>query len=211
VIGARAAELGIEVVPVLVDDRTRIPDPADFDFVVTLGSSHSVTDAHVPWIAREIEALGRAIARDVPVLGICFGGQMLAHTLGGTVRQARIAEIGWFEIETTDPDLVPPGPWVQWYYEAFDVPPGAIEIARSPAGPQAFTLGPHLGLQFHPELSAEIMGRWVQAFANELASAGVDAAGLAADTRRHAEAARRAALRLFDAFHARATRAFRGR
>jgi GMP synthase-like glutamine amidotransferase len=203
-IGARAAEIGIDVASVRVDEEPRIPDPADFDLVVTLGASASVTNTDLPWIARETETLRRAVARDIPVLGICFGGQMLAHALGGAVHRTRVPEIGWFEIETTNPELVAPGPWVQWHYEAFEVPDGALEIARSPAGPQAFSQGPHLGLQFHPELTAEMMGRWVRAFAGELAEAGVDPARLLTDTGRHAEAAGQAARRLFDAFLARA-------
>jgi GMP synthase (glutamine-hydrolysing) len=210
VIGARAAELGIDVVAVRADEDARLPDAANFDLVVTLGSSESVTNA-VPWIARETETLRRAIARDVPVLGICFGGQMLAHALGAAIHPARVPEVGWFEIETTDPDLVPPGPWVQWHYDAFDVPNNAVEIARRRAGPQAFAHGPHLGLQFHPELTAEMMDRWVAAFADELTKAGVDAARLLADTARHAEAAGQAARRLFDAFLARARSASRRR
>jgi len=204
--GERAAAVGLDVVAVRADGAPELPDAADFDVVVTLGSSASVGDAGVPWIARERETLRRAIARDVPVLGICFGGQMLAHALGGAVHPARVAEVGWFAIETRDPALVPPGPWVQWHYESFDVPPGAVEIARSPAGPQAFTHGPHLGLQFHPEVSGEMMGRWTEAFRGELVRAGVDPARIAADTARHAAAARAAAHRLFDAFLARATR-----
>jgi GMP synthase-like glutamine amidotransferase len=210
-IGARAAERGFDVVAVRVDEEAHLPDAADFDLVVTLGSTESVTNTAVPWIARETETLRRAIARDVPVLGICFGGQMLAHALGAAIHPARVPEVGWFEIETTDPDLVPPGPWVQWHYEAFDVPNNAVEIARSPAGPQAFTHGPHLGLQFHPELTAEMMGHWVRAFAGDLGRAVLDGGRLLADTERHAEPAARAARRLFDAFLARARSAGRRR
>src|SRR6266481_1231437 len=63
-IGARAAELGIDVVSVRVDEEPHLPDAADFDLVVTLGSSESVENSGVPWIARETETLRRAIARD---------------------------------------------------------------------------------------------------------------------------------------------------
>lgn len=204
-IGERAAERGFEVVSVMVPDETRLPDPTAFDLVVSLGSSDSATDTHVPWVAQESALLRAAIARDVPVLGICFGGQMLAHALGAAVRKGPHPEIGWFAIETSVPDLIPAGPWLQWHYEVFDVPAGATEIARSPAGPQAFTHGPHLGLQFHPELTADMLHGWVRESAKELSRAGVDVAGIVADTARHAERARQAARQLFDAFHARAT------
>ncbi len=206
VIGECAAESGFEVVCVMAPDAPDLPAPEAFDLIVSLGSPNSANDQHVPWVAAESALLRAAIARDVPVLGICFGGQMLARALGAAVRKGPHPEIGWLAVETSAPDLIPPGPWIQWHYEVFEVPAGATQLARSPAGPQAFTYGPHLALQFHPEPTPDILQGWLRASAKELARAGIDAAEIVADTERHAEPARRAARRLFDAFSAGAVR-----
>ena len=61
------------------------------------------------------------------------------------------------------PDLVPAGPWLEWHYERFCTPPGATELARTADAPQAFRLGPHLGVQFHPEATVEIVEGWARA------------------------------------------------
>jgi GMP synthase-like glutamine amidotransferase len=205
-IGECAVESGVEVVSVMVPEAPELPQPAGFDLIVSLGSPNSANDTHVPWVAAESALLRAAIDRRVPILGICFGGQMLAHALGAAVRKGPHPEIGWLAIETSAPDLIPSGPWMQWHYEVFEVPAGATEIARSPAGPQAFTYGPHLALQFHPEPTPEILHAWLRASAKELARSRVDVARIVADTERHGEQARQAARRLFEAFCAGAVR-----
>ena len=93
----------------------------------------------------------------MPVLGLCYGGQVLAAVLGAEVGPAPVAELGWRAIETDDAELVPAGPWLEWHFERFCTPPGAIELARTADAPQAFRIGPHLGVQFHPEATVEIV------------------------------------------------------
>ncbi|MGD9762427.1 MAG: type 1 glutamine amidotransferase [Candidatus Binatia bacterium] len=203
IIGEQAAAHGIAVETVLVPRVDELPDPVNYALIVTLGASPSANHVHVPWIAREKALLNLAVEHDVPVLGICFGGQLLATVLGGQVRRGARPEIGWHAIETRDPDLVPPGPWLEWHFEVFDVPPGATELARSPVGPQAYVKGRHMGVQFHPEVTPELVGIWVAEFGKELVRAGVDADSMIADSARYGAGARAAAAHLFDAFHAR--------
>jgi GMP synthase-like glutamine amidotransferase len=179
------------------------PDPADFAFVASLGSEHSAAAEDPAWVALEVDLLRRAIDAGVPVLGLCFGGQALAVALGADVRDADVPEVGWMQIETEEPDLVPSGPWLNFHFEVFDVPPGAREVARSAAAPQAFTLGPHLGTQFHPEVTPEIVDVWAQ-LEQRLPRAGVTREELYEQGRREIGAARRQAERLFDAWWARA-------
>jgi GMP synthase-like glutamine amidotransferase len=172
-----------------------LPDPRDHLFVVSLGHDAGAHETHLPQVAQEIELLRVAVAADVPVLGLCFGGQALAAALGATTGRAPTSELGWREITTDDPALVPAGPWLEWHYDRFTTPPGATEVARTADAPQAFRLGPHLGVQFHPEATVEIVTDWAH-------MDGVpDQAPRATEHER--AAARAAAFQLFDAFLAR--------
>jgi GMP synthase-like glutamine amidotransferase len=186
-----------------------IPDPAGRPFLVSLGSEASAFDDDVPWLARERDALDRALEHDVPVLGICFGAQHLARALGGTVAPAPRPEVGWLDIETFAPDVVPPGPWLQWHRDAFTVPPGAELLARSPVGPQAFRLGPHLGVQFHPEVTPAVVADWVAGYPASIERAGTTPSAVLAGSAVHAADARARAWALFDGFLARARGGYR--
>jgi GMP synthase-like glutamine amidotransferase len=173
-----------------------LPDPRAYAFVVSLGHDAAAYETHLPAVAAEIELLRAAIAHDVPVLGLCFGGQALAAALGAKVERAPTAELGWREITTDDPNLVPAGPWLEWHYDRFTTPAHATEIARTADAPQAFRLGPHLGVQFHPEATVEIVTEWAHSDERP------DEAPTATPAQR--AAAREAAFRLFDAFLAQA-------
>ena len=185
---------------------SREPDPGAYDLVVTLGSETAAYDDTVPWVAREQQLLRDAFAADVPVLGICFGSQSLARALGGRAMRAHRSEIGWIEIDSREPSLVPAGPWLQWHHDTFAAPAGATVLAHSAAGPQAYTIGRSLGVQFHPEVTPQIMEAWVTAYRHELDQQGVDPDRLLKETYDRAEESRAAAWRLFDGFLARARR-----
>ena len=167
------------------------PDPGDYAFVASLGHDLGANDTHEPAVAAERELLARAVARGTPVLGLCYGGQVLAAVLGGRVARAPVPELGWREIETDDPGLVPAGPWLEWHYDRFELPAGATALARTADALQAFRHGPHLGVQFHPEATVEIVEGWARAD-------GVDAAPAASPAQRRAAEA--AAFLVFDAF-----------
>jgi GMP synthase-like glutamine amidotransferase len=204
---ARDRGVALEVVPA----GAPLPDPAGRPFLVSLGAEASAYDDTVPWLAAERAVLDRAIALDVPILGICFGGQHLARALGGDVGPATRAEVGWLDVESLAPDVVPPGPWLQWHRDRFTVPPGAELLARSPVCAQAFRLGPHLGVQFHPEVTPAIALDWGTHYPDSLAEAGTTLEAVRAGGEAHAEGARLRAYSLFDAFHASARSASRMR
>jgi len=178
----------------------RDPDPVAYDLIVTLGSEAAAFDDTVPWIGRAQRLLRDAVAADVPVLGICFGSQILARALGGRGLRAERAEIGWMAIESSDPSLVPAGPWLQWHRDTFTPPAGATVLANSPAGPQAYTIGRSLGVQFHPEVTPEIVADWVAGSRDELDRERVDANRMLADARALDAENRARAIALFDVF-----------
>jgi GMP synthase-like glutamine amidotransferase len=177
-------------------------DPREFAWIAALGSSHSASQSEPAWIPAEIDLLRRAVDADVPVLGICFGGQALSVALGGGVTDADQPVWGWFETETEEPDLVPAGPWAHVHEQVFSVPPGATRIATAPAGPDAYRVGPHLGLQFHPEATPAIVDRWAEDEAAKLPDLGVDRIALRERGERVADRSSAAAFRMFDAWRA---------
>jgi GMP synthase-like glutamine amidotransferase len=177
------------------------PDPAEYDLVASLGSNRNPRDTDDPAVAGELALLRAAVGADVPVLGLCFGGQALAAALGAAVERAPVPELGWVEIESDEPEVVPPGPWLSWHFDRFALPDGAVELARTPAAIQAFRHGRHLGVQFHPESTPEIVLGWAHADTERLAALGHgDGAHLIAATPDRRAAARTAAFALFDGF-----------
>jgi GMP synthase-like glutamine amidotransferase len=205
---AQSREIEFEVHHTYLDGAW--PEVDGRAFVSCLGSKHSPLDRETPVVAATIDLIAQAVEADVPVLGLCYGGQVLADVLGGTVEPAPEAEIGWHMIESDAPELVAPGPWLEWHYQRFTLPPGAQELARSKAGVQAFMSGPHLGTQFHPESTIEIVTQWARSDGEKLEQLGLtDAeAGLEAG-RSGAATARTHAFQLFDGFWERAQRAER--
>jgi GMP synthase-like glutamine amidotransferase len=176
------------------------PDHHGYDLIITLGSEVAAYDDTVAWVARERQLLRDAFDADVPVLGICFGSQSLARALGGRALRADRSEIGWIEIETHDPAFVPAGPWLQWHHDTFTPPAGASVLADSPAGPQAYTIGRSMGVQFHPEVTPEIVASWVADGRDELDRERVDADRMLADASALDSDNRERAVALFDAF-----------
>jgi GMP synthase (glutamine-hydrolysing) len=184
----------VDVLRIDIEDRE--VDPRDYQLLVPLGSEFPAYDESRTFVRRSRVLLERAVEADVPVLGVCFGGQLLASVLGGQAFRAAEPEIGWIPVRTHDPELVSEGPWFQWHFDSFSTPPGARLIAETDTGPQAYVAGRHLGVQFHPEVTPEIMDGWVRTYRHELDDEGVDPEALLEETERRAEDSRRASWRL---------------
>lgn len=191
---------GASVETFRIDVHDREVDPTRYDLIVSLGSEFAAFDDTKPFVPREASLLRRAVDAEVPVLGLCFGGQMLARVLGGEVYRSSDSEIGWLPVRSTDPETVPEGPWFQWHFDTFALPPGATLMAETDVGPQAFVMGRSLGLQFHPEVTTDIMTDWVREYRHELDADGVDPDALLEETKRRAVDSKRMSLRLMEWF-----------
>lgn len=171
-IGERLRHHGFELDEFLVVPAEHYDDPnievnfppfEDYDLIVPLGAPWGAWDDGCigNWLTPELEMFRDAVSVGQPVLGICFGGQLLARALGGSVAPAAHPEIGWQHIWTDDPSVVSAGPWFEMHQDCWTVPPGAREIARTPAASQAFVFNKALALQFHPEIEQQTLIDWV--------------------------------------------------
>lgn len=156
-----------EVVPAERVDKPAIdvtfPDPRGYDVIVPLGARWPVYDDALrnTWVSAEMDMVRDAADAGVALLGVCFGGQLLAQAFGGSVGRSPAPEVGWYDVASDKPDVVPGGPWFQWHFDRWVLPPGATEIARTADASQAFVLGRAMALQFHPEVDHDLLERWL--------------------------------------------------
>jgi GMP synthase-like glutamine amidotransferase len=189
---ARGAELAVHLFP----DDGPLPAFDGVDHIVVMGSVSSVNDPD-PWIAAELDWLRAADRAGLPVFGICFGAQAICVALGGRVEAMERQEIGWFTVDSLDQDAVPAGPWLEFHNDRCLPPPSATVLARNEAGIQAFRIGPHFAVQFHPEVDGPQLKRWLDSMGTaELESIGLDPDQFLADTIREEPAAKARADRL---------------
>ncbi len=171
-VGERLTQLGFEIETLLVVPEDKYRDPnvtvnfppaSDYDLIIPLGAPWGAWDDGCigNWLQPELKWIRDAIENDIPVLGICFGGQLMARALGGSVARGPRPELGWHFIHSKELDLISIGPWFQFHYDRWQLPPGAKELAVSPVASQAFSYRRSLALQFHPELDREVLEGWL--------------------------------------------------
>jgi GMP synthase-like glutamine amidotransferase len=211
-VSERLRERGFDVEEVLIVDEQHagtpnvhfdFPEAGDYDLLVPMGAPWGAWDDRGigRWLVPEISWLRSALDADIPVLGICFGGQLMSRALGGAVASAMRAEIGWTVLHSDDDALVAPGPWFEFHYDRWTVPAGAREIARTASASQAFTHGRSLAVQFHPELTAASLEGWLNAGgAEKVAADGQDPDVMLAHTRAEESSARARTTALVDAY-----------
>ena len=153
-------------------DPDAAPDIARYDALIVLGGPQMPDQAEKhPHLKVEMQCIEAALKREIPVLGICLGAQLLAHTLGAGVRPMKHWEMGWHDIAPTHLSaadslfcaLVEPQPAFHWHGYTFDLPEGAVHLAHSEACEnQAFRYGSAAyGLQCHLELDERLINRWL--------------------------------------------------
>jgi GMP synthase-like glutamine amidotransferase len=141
------------------------------DLVVILGSPRGVYEDSEAWIRREHEMVRHLLARDIPMIGICFGAQLLAKVLGGNVRPMDQAYHDWLENDVV-PSETWRGPWLRWHGDRI-YPSDQVEVLASHTGvTQAFRHARSIGVQFHPEATVDILRGWVATLPEDLREAG---------------------------------------
>jgi len=170
-------------------------EPGDAAGVVVLGGrQHAWEEDEHPHLRVERLLLAGCVAEDVPALGCCLGGQILARACGGEVRSAPRGVHGWYRIDptpaaATDPlfaSATPQSPVYGWHLDEFSLPSGAVHLATgSPCRQQGFRIGRAWGVQFHPEADAGTIRGWFANFPEAAASVGLVEAEVHAEAERH--------------------------
>ncbi len=171
---------GADLHRVELDEGDRLPDWRAFDGVIAMGGPMGAyDDERYPWLSPEKRWIGEALAGGAPFWGVCLGAQLLAAALGARVGPGHAPEIGVLGVHRTseaseDPvfSLLPEQfPALQWHADTYELPRGAVQLARSEAyAQQAFAIGRAYGVQFHLEVTTELASEWgaVPAYAGAL-------------------------------------------
>ncbi len=162
-----------------IDEGDPIPDSlVGFSGLCFMGGPMSVND-DLPWIPPVLALIRNAVAADLPVIGHCLGGQLIAKALGGTVSRNPVKEIGWGKVEVNDPKArdwigdTPSFVGFHWHGETFSIPPGATRILHSDfCSNQAYVIGKTLGMQCHVEMTESMIRLWGRAWDKENVAAG---------------------------------------
>lgn len=209
-------ERSIPSILVAIDAGEPVPrDVRRFAGLVFMGGPMSVND-ELPWIAPALELIREAVRKDVPVLGHCLGGQLMAKAFGGSVRPNPVKEIGWGAVRVEENTVA--RAWLgeldgfeafHWHGETFSIPPGATRVlSGAHCANQAFVLGKHLGMQCHVEMTPELVRSWCELGRGEIESAAASpavqpVAEIERDLGRRTEALNKVALRLYEHWLAR--------
>ena len=157
-----------------LDEGEALPRAEEIAGLAMMGGPMSAND-ELSWIPPMLALVRESVAGNVPVIGHCLGGQLLARALGATVTRNPVKEIGWGEIDVLDTPVSshwsPAGAFLSyhWHGETFSIPEGAHRIWSSAhCGNQAFVIGPHVGMQCHVEITAEMIDTWCETGADEI-------------------------------------------
>jgi GMP synthase (glutamine-hydrolysing) len=175
-------------------------DPLGYDAVLVLGGAMNVDEGDTHgWLGTERGVVGQLIEREVPLVGLCLGGQMVASAASAVPRRASRPEIGWHTVELTKAGredqllgpLTPNFEAFQWHSYDFPLPPGAVALARSEVCLQAARIGEVAwAIQFHPEVTAADALHWTADYESDpdAVRIGVDPAALALEIEAKIEA-----------------------
>ncbi|MCU7811738.1 MAG: type 1 glutamine amidotransferase [Candidatus Thiodiazotropha sp. (ex Notomyrtea botanica)] len=161
---------------VCIDQDHPIPQSTDdVSALVFMGAGVSVND-DPPWVEGELQLIRKAFEVDLPVMGICFGAQLMSKALGGTISRGEGMEIGWHPLQKVGEDS---DGWLEglphhfdafhWHADTFTLPQSSRHILSSACFPhQGFVMGDHIGLQFHLEMTQEMVEHWIERYGSDL-------------------------------------------
>jgi GMP synthase-like glutamine amidotransferase len=162
---------------IAIDEGAEVPSTVDgYSGLCFMGGPMSVNDP-LPWIEAVCILIRDAVAKDIPVIGHCLGGQLMSKALGGQITRNPVKEIGWSE--AGGEDNAPARTWLgefagqpatvfQWHGETFSIPTGATRLlANGYCANQMFVIGPHLAMQCHVEMTPEMIATWCGQWADE--------------------------------------------
>ncbi len=153
-------------------EEAPVPDPTEYDAFIAMGGPQHVGDNDkYPYLIGVESAIRRAVEKDIPYLGLCLGGQLLAHALGAPVNRHSIASIGFYEVQLTEEGKADPlfrglpgyQQVIHWHEDTFDIPKDAIQLATNERTEnQAFRYGRlAYGTQYHIELTPSMLDIWI--------------------------------------------------
>ena len=171
----RTLDLPVRIIEAYLGEE--LPSVDDSSAVIVLGGAMGVHDSsRYPYLLTVKSYIQQVVLREVPLLGICLGGQLLADVLGATVHSRKNGEMGLLSVTVLESAISDPlfheipqsFTSFQWHNDSFEIPTGAICLASSPdCAHQAFRYGANqYGLQFHPEVSRDIVSRWIDSSAD---------------------------------------------
>lgn len=185
-IGTWVSMKGHRLTKTLLYEKPVFPEPEEFDMLLIMGGTMSVyQEEEFPWLRPEKKFVKEAIDTGKPVLGSCFGAQLIAEVLGGKVTRNRFKEIGWYRVKALAGEnasnkekilselpsgLFPEFTAFMWHGDTFEIPAGAVRLFESEAcNNQGFIHGENiLGLQFHPEADRQWIGNLIEDSGHEL-------------------------------------------
>lgn len=175
---------GIEYECVKLFESEAVPKAGDCSALIILGGPMNVYEEEKYQFLREEDKLIRkALARNIPMLGICLGAQLIAKAAGAMVTKGKQKEIGWYEVKLTDEgkrdeafkEFEREFKVFQWHGDTFDIPKCAVKLASSELFQnQAFRLGNAYALQFHIEVTYEMTEEWIKEYEGELSFEKID-------------------------------------
>jgi GMP synthase (glutamine-hydrolysing) len=154
------AELGVEPVVRDVASASDLPSPRAVRSVILVGWERVAEAASSGYLNAEANWLRHLDRAGATILGLGYGARVLALAFGGGLRPADRPIRGWGMVDTAIPHVIAAGPWLTWQYDVITLPSRAVVLAHNRLGPQAFRLGRHLGVQFHPEATPATLAEW---------------------------------------------------
>ena len=160
------AQMGVTAtVHDITDLSQNLPEVKQIQWAMILGCTEAAYDDSLPWLSREMAFIQELQDADVPTLGICFGSQIIARTLGGSVAKNSAFENAWVQLNEQAQALgLPAGPWFSFHFDAFQLPPQAQLLGQTDLANQAYVLGKTVGVQFHPEINSDMFANWLESW-----------------------------------------------